>query len=396
MSGAAARQRRVLFFVHDGKGLGHLRRVSRIAGALQGPCASLVVTGHRAAAWLVPEECEYVHLPSLDSLFPRKAEAWGRKPFVEMSLKELFAFRTGLFASVTEAFKPDAIVIDHLPLGKSAEWERLLEESPARKYLVLRGVDEPEKARKTILGGRAGSLLERKFERVLVTCDPRVFDIREEYTVPPSLAAKVSHVGYVGEPVAGEEIERARRERGLRPGDVWVVCSAGGGQLGEKVAEECLRLSRTLSEPFVFDVIAGPKSRVGEEWRVSEVLWEGRNRRMLEHRELPLLHAAADIVVSAGGYNSIVEAMEGGAALLCAPVQLEPGDEQYVHAERLARLYPLRVVLDLSRLRDEILAASRSVQSRERRRGRDLLNLDGLSGIRELIFQDLGIEAREP
>jgi predicted glycosyltransferase len=347
-----------------------------------------VVTGHRAAAWLVPEECEYVHLPSLDSLFRHKAEAWGRKPFVEMGAKELFAFRTGLLASVTEAFKPDAIVVDHLPLGKSAEWERLLEESPARKYLVLRGVDEPEKVRKSILGGRAGSLLERKFDRVLVTCDPRVCDVREEYAVSPPLAAKVSHVGYVGEPVPDEEIERTRRERGLRPGDVWVVCSAGGGQLGERLAEECLRLSRTMPEPFVFDVIAGPKSRVGEEWRPSEALWEGRNRRMVEHRDLPLLHAAADAVVSAGGYNSIVEAMEGGAALLCVPVQREPGDEQYIHTSRLGSLYPLRVVLDLSRLGDEILSVSRNL---ERRRGRDLLNLDGLSGIRELVFRDLGI-----
>jgi hypothetical protein len=68
--GATARQKRAIFFVFDGgTGLGHLRRLSCIARALQGQFACLIVTGHRASAnWFVPPECEHVHVPARDSL----------------------------------------------------------------------------------------------------------------------------------------------------------------------------------------------------------------------------------------------------------------------------------------------------------------------------------------
>src|SRR5579872_3365057 len=86
-------QKRIIFFVHDGTGLGHLRRLARIAKNLQGPYSCLIVTGHRAAYWFVSEESEYVHLPSLDNLLPSKSLYWGLKPFVEMNKKEVFELR---------------------------------------------------------------------------------------------------------------------------------------------------------------------------------------------------------------------------------------------------------------------------------------------------------------
>jgi hypothetical protein len=47
-SGKQHRQWRALFFAFDGGvGLGHLRRLARIAEEMQGPCACLLVTGHR-------------------------------------------------------------------------------------------------------------------------------------------------------------------------------------------------------------------------------------------------------------------------------------------------------------------------------------------------------------
>ena len=384
------KQKRVLLYVHDGSGLGHLRRVSRIAGALQGPCASLVLSGHRAAAWLVPAACEYVHLPSLDSLLPHKAARWGRRPFLEMGPLEVRAFRKRLLDGVVAAYQPDALIVDYLPLGMSQELAEIVDRLPAKKYLVLRGVlDQPSEVQKEILGGLAGRLLESRFDRILVACDRRVCDVAEEYDLSPTLRQKLAYVGYIVDAVSAEEIARVREQRGLAPGDVWVVCSAGGGLLGEKVAEECLRLSRSLNSPFVFDVIAGPRSRVGAEWRSAEVFWEGRNRHMLEHQTLPLLHAAADLVVTPGGYNSVVESMAGGAALVCAPVQADPRDEQYTHTDRLAKLYPLRVVRDLDRLREEVVALA---EARPRLRSEAALDLDGLARVRELIYQDLEIQ----
>ena len=91
----AGKQKRAIFFVFDGgTGLGHLRRLASIAKRLQGRFSCLIVTGHRAAAhWFVPDECEYIHLPSWDSLLESKAQYWGRKPFIVLDEAEALKLR---------------------------------------------------------------------------------------------------------------------------------------------------------------------------------------------------------------------------------------------------------------------------------------------------------------
>lgn len=380
---------RVLLYVHDGTGLGHLRRMSRIAGALQGPCSCLLVTGHRAASWMVPESCEYAHVPSLDSLIPSKAAYWGRDPFLDLSRDQVAPFRAQMIESVVEAFRPDAIIVDYLPLGKYDELEGVVRRHPARKYLVLRGVlDHPANVRIDILDGKAEQLVEEFFSRVFVACDPLVCDVVAEYGLSDILARKTSYVGYISDPVPRGERERARQARVLPPDGIWVVCSAGGGRLGERLVEECTLLSRVCPREWTLDVVAGPKSRLGGHGE--EVPWmEGRHRFWHEARGLPLLHAAADVVVCPGSYNSIVEAMEGGARLVCAPVQLDMNDEQYIHPQRLKEHYPLWVVTSLHevpRILEDAVAHCRSAAKPD---ARERLDLNGQATLRRLLLHEL-------
>src|SRR5688572_15291252 len=110
-------QQRVLFFVHDGSGLGHLRRMCRVADALQGSCASLVVTGHRAVAWMLSAECEFVHLPSWDSIDASRGRYWNRIPWMieEPAGRRC---RADILSAVFEAFSAHAIVVDYHPFGR--------------------------------------------------------------------------------------------------------------------------------------------------------------------------------------------------------------------------------------------------------------------------------------
>src|SRR5438105_12585748 len=133
-------QPRVLLFVHDGYGLGHLQRMARIAAALQGPSATLLVTGHRDAATLVRHPCEVLLLPSWVGLRPHRAAVWGRELWMQATLAEALQFRSELFSSVVKAFDPDAILVDYLPFGIADELRSGLHASRARKYWVLRGV----------------------------------------------------------------------------------------------------------------------------------------------------------------------------------------------------------------------------------------------------------------
>ena len=103
--GDDASQKRALFYVFDGgTGIGHLRRLACIARQLQGRFACLIVTGHREAAhWFVPQACEYVHLPSWDSLIAEKARYWGREPFADLDRRGAIRLRREILHGIVSS-----------------------------------------------------------------------------------------------------------------------------------------------------------------------------------------------------------------------------------------------------------------------------------------------------
>lgn len=386
------RQRRVLFFVNDGAGLGHLHRMARLADAIQGPAAALVVAAHRSAGWIVPEGCEYVHLPSFDSLFPRRAQYWGRRPFLECSRREAILLRRRLVEAVVEQFAPDAIVADHFPLGAHGELRGLIGQSRAQKYCILRGVlDHAEDVRLDVLSGESEAALAESYARVLVACDRRICDPAVEYAIAPGIAAQMRHIGYVSDPLPAARRARVRSQRGLGPADRWVVCSAGGGAFGERLIDACLALASTMPE-LHFDIVHGPRSAV--EWTgcATDVLAYGRVRVFRESRYLAELHGAADLVIGSGGYNTLVEVMEGGAPLVCIPMRLDTNQEQAIQAQRLSAFYPLEIVHDVGDIGatvERMLRAPRSTHHI-----RTLLDFGGRERFRAVLLEDLGISDR--
>jgi predicted glycosyltransferase/glycosyltransferase involved in cell wall biosynthesis len=383
-------QKRVLFFVHDGTGLGHLRRLSRLASEVQGECASLVVTGHRAASFIVPEHCEFVHLPSFDSLIPNKARYWGRKPFLNIARDDAIRLRTRLLQSVITSFKPDAIIVDYLPLGKYDELGEIVRQYDALKYFVIRGVlDHTDNVRLDILGGDREHALATNFTRILVSADRSICDVANEYDFGPAISSKITYIGYVSNPISSHTKNAVRAARGLHPNDIWVVCSAGGGALGEKGILECEKLARAFPE-YQFDIILGPRSSNDWNAELENCVIDGNIRSARECHNLPVLHGAADIVICPGGYNSLVESMEGGGRIICMPAQLRSNDEQYIHCERLKRVYPIEVVTRVG----DLATCFKSVVEKvglEIKPIRQSLNFDGVANFKEILFDDLGI-----
>ena len=348
-------RKRILIFTHDGRGLGHLRRLSRIAKALQKNHSVLMIAGHRAASWIVPPECEFIHLPSLDSVDPKRARRWKRAPFMEGGLEEGLELRRAIVEATIEAFEPDAMILDYLPMGHHEEmFEILSNDTRARKYFVLRGVlDRPEEVSKTIFPRKALWLLEHKYDRIFVACDPKIIDVGGEYDLPSGVRDKLQYVGYVAEPVSARQRKETRSQRGIPEGAKWVVCSAGGGNNGFEMMNTLYELSPSFENVY-FDFVLGPRSTVqaiGSQW-----LLGGRVRVVNEDPYLGFMHAACDVMVSFGGYNSLVEGITGGAQMIVYPF---PGDfEQEEHTQRLSQfrdLTLLRSLPDLPRvLRDRL------------------------------------------
>ena len=387
------RQKRAIFFVFDGgTGLGHLRRLSCIARALQGRFSCLIVTGHRAAAhWFVPAECEYIHIPAWDSLLSEKAAYWDREPFLAGGPDVAFAFRRDLLQGIVDAYKPEVMFVDHLPLGMRGELERIVATTKCRKYLVTRAVqNETEDLDRLLLTGAAFQSIKRSYDRVFVAIDDRVFDFRDRYPALDAVADKFCPVGYVIQPIGADVIARKRKGRGLGPENLWAVASAGGGQHGEALIVESCGLAATFRE-IAFDVVIGPRSNLSPEPLADRLVAADNLRLHREVSDMADLHAAADIVISSGGYNSLLETLQGHARIVCVPSRKSERDEQYLHAASLRRFVAIDVDTDVAKLPAMFACAVASHRKERNEDQRGELDFEGAANIKRIVFADMGL-----
>ncbi|HTS38118.1 MAG TPA: glycosyltransferase [Candidatus Solibacter sp.] len=378
-------QSRILIFTHDGRGLGHLRRLSRVAKVLQEHASVLFITGHREASWLVPPECEFIHLPNLDSLDPRRSRQWGRQPFLQDGLSTGRRLRRDIIASTIRQFQPDAIILDYLPLGMEEEMREFLNALPScRKYFISRGIlGSPDQVYRDVLTPSAVHALRELYHAILVMSDIKIVDMAKEYSLDPVLAEKLAYVGYAVEPVDRKAIDFVRAKRELPPDAKWVVCTAGGGKEGESLIRRCWEISQVFPECY-FDIVTGSRSRLLLE---SDSWIDGHRVHLIptESRDLPLMHAAADVVISRGGYNSLTEACMGSAQIIVAPIMTDY--EQVHHARRLSAYRDIRVVESLSTL-DLALHECLTAETRAANRFHEL-NMDGLRVVSNVILSDI-------
>jgi predicted glycosyltransferase len=369
-------QQRILFFVHDGSGLGHLRRICHVADALQGPCASLVVTGHRSVSWMLTAGCEFVHLPSWDSIELSRSRYWNRTPWM---IEESAArrCRAEMLSAAFEAFSPHAIVVDYHPFGRYGELRRILARSKARKYLLLRGVIDG--ADFDMLCGNASAEIAEVFDAIVVACDRGVIDVAASYDLVPRAARLLTYVGYITAPPRCDR--GAVREAAGVPRDIpWIVCSAGGGKRGEGLIEECVDVAAAF--PNVrFDAVLGPRSRLAIPTAVPS-----NCRVFAERRDLPEWHGACDVLVTPGGYNSLLEGAAGGARLLVRPMRNNRDSEPRDHASRLSAIYPVTIAADADALRTGVADCIRQMAYAPR--PIFPYSMDGLQTLRNLLLMD--------
>jgi predicted glycosyltransferase len=384
---------KVLLYVQDSWGLGHVRLVSKLARVLQTRADCLVICGHRESGWIIPDECEWFRIPSLNDILYERANFLGKTSFMSLSRKEGITFRQRLILEIINTFEPNIIIVEQSPLGMLDELECVLRTYSGIKIFLTRGIlANPSRVRRFILKSNTEKALETSFDTLVVAADRRVWDLAYEYDLPTEIASKLTYVGYMSEEVDSSDITRVRAERGLEKNDKWIVCSAGGGALGETLIATLTQIMRSFPSVLV-DVVQGPRSGLRWPGLPASVINEGNVRLHRECRTLPLFHAAADLVVCTGAYNSLVEVMEGGAPIIAFPVQLEPQDEQYLHSSRLSSYYPITVVSRMDELTSSISEAIESRVEKLSIRNTGRLEFGGLLCAQKLILSKLSASA---
>lgn len=335
---------RVLFYTHDGLGLGHLRITLAVAEGLTRhvPSAArlLVTASPSVTAFDLPESLDFVRIPGLDkrSLFETKRQ----RP--ADSLPDVFGLRSAIIAATIERFAPHLVVVDHNPAGLGQELLPILNryrnaDSRPAFVLGLRDITYgPELTRREWTRNGSYDLLEQSYDLILVYGSPSVFDPIREYGLSPAVAAKTVFTGFMRRPEPVRPIEDVRWELGAI-GSPLVVVSAGGGEDGAPLIGAFLAaMQRGWLPGVVASVVAGPHMLRLDRDRLANIAEAIPGVTFVRFRnDLESHFAAADVVVTMGGYNSVWESIGVGKRPIVVPRQAG-SDEQLLRAERVTAL----------------------------------------------------------
>jgi predicted glycosyltransferase len=342
----SADSRRILFYSHDGTGLGHLRITLGVATAysqLRPQDSLLLLTGSlQAGAFDLPANLDYVKLPAMP-----KRDLYASLPPTEGfsgSHNSTIRFRAALALATVQAFDPQLVVVDHAPGGLFQELAPAIEHlrwsaRRPRFALLMRDITfGPEQTRSIWTNEGVYPLLDELYDQILIYGDRRVFDPIQAYAMAESTAARTSFCGYLAPLAPKRSPETVRQELGAGSLPL-VVVSVGGGADGGPVLRSYIEgLRDRVGPPLYSYVVAGPllpEADLAELTALSSCL---PNVRFVPFDpDFSAAVQAADVIVSMGGYNSVVEAVYFGKRPVVVPRQPGP-EEQVLRAEGFAHL----------------------------------------------------------
>ena len=333
---------RGMYYSHDTYGLGHLRRTMAIVnhlGEAAPGISQLVVSGSPSAnRFPLPDSADIIKLPSVT-----KNNAGKYVPrSLDIGFESLRNVRRDILLSTARHYQPDFLIVDHAPAGMNGEvvatLRHLREECPDTKLVVgLRDIlDEPSVVRKQWARDGVYELLNDVYDRILVYGDRDIYDVATNYGLSPKAAAKTEFVGYLGREAGKRTPAEIRAGLGMET-DKLVLVTAGGGGDGQVLFESMIQDLQDAGNTRDFDVlIVGGPLMAKREWVAFQHLINNcRGVHYLDFtNDLTSYIAAADVVVSMGGYNTVCEILSLARKGIIVP-RVHPRKEQLIRAELL-------------------------------------------------------------
>lgn len=336
-----------LLYSHDTYGLGHLRRNTAIARAVVSArehVRVVLITGSPVAAgWPLPPGVEIIQLPPAV-----KVGAESYRPVDNRSMAGLLAERAGIISSALIRLRPDAFLVDHSPLGLKGELRLVLEVArghlpETRVLLGLRDIlDEPAEVRRVWAEQRVLDWIENCYDHVLVYGLRELFDVGDAYGFNAEVAARTRYTGYVNKDAGLEPVIEGTQawQHARRPGDRRILVTGGGGgdaaPLFLAFLEAWPRIKSQL--PARALMVTGPLMNEETRSQLEAAVGEQTGVQLVHSSKSMLrLVEAADLVVSMGGYNSVVEAVAARKRLVICP-RVRPRREQLIRGQIFARL----------------------------------------------------------
>ncbi|HIC22502.1 MAG TPA: hypothetical protein EYO84_03675 [Planctomycetes bacterium] len=351
---------RIAFYSHDGYGLGHFRRCLLLAQQVQlhlDNIEILIVTGSsRARFYSLPARTSIVTLDAVTK--DREGNYVSRNTL--MNITETLARRRETLRRSVTGFGPDLFIVDHVPTGLRGELLPLMPDLKAQGTEIVIGlrdvIDESEKVKKNWKFDGCFKLVESFFDHVWVYGNKNIFDLGEMYNLSENTRERIHYLGYLRRSIhqigpenvySGSFVPRTNKPH--------IVCVSGGGEDGLPLGNRFLEVLRNAPDTLQGTLITGPFLSRTDSRTLAGCFGSLQNAQILRfttHLEEHL--RTADLIVTMGGYNALMEALSCQKPIIAVP-RMFPRKEQWLRASKFAELGLIRS-LDPSQLDSEKLA----------------------------------------
>ena len=333
---------KVLMYCQHVLGIGHLVRSAEIARALSLDADVTFVSGGPAVLGIpFPAGVERVQLPAIQT-----DEDFGTLENCGSvhTLEELQDLRRHTLLGLLDALQPDALVIELFPFGRKRfafELIPLLDRVRSQKpeTLVVCSLRDilVEKSDQAKHEERVCSIVNAYFDLVLVHGDMRFVRLDETFHRVAGLRCDIRYTGFV---------QQAGGETSSQPAHIpgpTIVGSIGSGRYlqGQLLLENVIQAAGLLHEqiPHHFHIFAGPFIPEGVYARLRYLARALGNVQVQAYSPHFIEHLTrADLSISMGGYNTIMNVLAAGVPSLVYPYTANDDQEQHIRARRLQSL----------------------------------------------------------
>ena len=365
---------KVLFYVQHLLGIGHLKRATTLARAMNDLGLKVtLVSGGDFVPVIDDTGMEFVQLPGIraaDRTFSALVNSDGEK--LSQSLKEK---RRNKLLSVFAEISPDILIVELFPFGRrQLEFELIplldaakvaqqkpIKVSSVRDILVEK--NDPSRGDDMVKKAKA------YFDRILVHGDPEFIAFDETFPQASELSNMLHYTGYV---VEKESLKNTEGNLGSEE----VIVSSGSGAVGELLLRSALRIRKdTYLSTSKWRLLAGHY--------MDENVFE--SIRDAASGDVTVERARADFItllkncrlsISQGGYNTMMEVLATGAVGIAVPYAGGQETEQTLRVRLMEKRGLIRQMPE-SDLSDKSLTDIVNKTQNQRRNKNISINLDG-------------------
>jgi predicted glycosyltransferase len=340
---------RLLMYSQDGAGLGHLRRAGNIAQEVlsRAPGSDVLILSDSPTTPLLPavSGLDYIKLPTIVKCgrVSSRASSW-RTSTLSLGLEQTLELRRALISHTFAAFEPDAVLVDHMPLGALAELTPMLAQASRstprpRLYLGLRDVlDAPEVICPAWRESGSYEALQL-YEAILIYGCREMYDAAAAYELNGQ-ADKLFYCNYVGphpKTMPRSGLAFGRREAPAN-GEQLVLAMCGGGADAFRLAQTFLAALPVAAQRARIRAVllTGPNMAPRERWALRAHSSAHPVEILSLSDEVSSLLQQASVVVTMAGYNSVCEVVDASKKALVIP-RRGPSAEQRIRSDLFAK-----------------------------------------------------------